>query len=207
MSSYFVNSLSTCYGQTVGLDNCAEPPFHRNGNYQHTSGLYPGFPGSRYPYTSKEERMDDQNGDYYGAPRLTHLPHTSPCASPHNLHIGTHSVQNVHPMHSSDRSNCNLRTSSGSSYYPNGQLPNAGGLDRTRSPPSQPTPPTPPDPSQQSQVSPQSNQSGQSHSPRPGDAGYQAPHIYPWMRRMQYSQGKHSGVFVYLHVKSKITRE
>lgn len=187
MSSYFVNSLSTCYGQTVGLDSCSEASFHRNGNYQHSGTLYPGFPGGRYPYPSKEERIEDQNGDYYGAPRLSHLPHTSPCSSPHNLHVGNSNSQNVHHIPSSERSSCNIRTNSNSSgsYYPNGQL--GGGVERNRTtPPSHQPPPTPPD-QQQSQVSPQSATSQAPQSPRPTDQ-YTPPHIYPWMRRMQYSQ-------------------
>ncbi|KAJ8307092.1 hypothetical protein KUTeg_015176 [Tegillarca granosa] len=182
MSSYFVNSLSTCYGQTVGLDSCSQGNFHRNGNYQHSGSIYGGFPGARYPYTSKEERPDDQNGDYYGTPRLSHLPHSSPCSSPHSLHGGTPNLQNVHPMHSSERSSCNLRTSSnsGNTYYPNGQLT---GVNGDRSPPSHQAPPTSPE-SHQQPTTPQSAP----HSPRPSDQNYSAPQIYPWMRRMQYTQ-------------------
>jgi hypothetical protein len=40
-------------------------------------------------------------------------------------------------------------------------------------------------------VSPLPQQPQTPHSPRPADQSYGgAPHIYPWMRRMQYSQGK-----------------
>jgi len=194
MSSYFVNSLSTCYGQTVGLESCSEGGFHRNGNYQHAGAIYPGFPGARYPYSSKEERVDEQNGDFYGAPRLSHLPHSSPCSSPHSLHGGNHNSQNVHHIHSSERSSCNIRTNSNSSsYYPNGQI--SGGVERSRTtPPSQQPPPTPPDQSQQQgPVTGQTGTQNQApHSPRPSDQSFPPPQIYPWMRRMQYSQGKGS---------------
>ena len=186
MSSYFVNSLSACYGQTMGLEGCGDGGFHRNGGYQHTGGLYHSFARAGYPYASKEERLDDPT-DYYGGPRLSHLPPNSPCGSPHNLHAGSQNIQNVHPL--SDRSAC-IRTSSNgsSSYYPNGHVGSVG--DRNRSPPSQQPPPTPP----QSQPQPQGGGTGSGptspHSPRPSDQGYQQPQIYPWMRRMQYAQGK-----------------
>lgn len=185
MSSYFVNSLSTCYGQTVGLESCSEGNFHRNGTFQHSGGIYPGFPGSRYPFSAKDERSDDHNGDYYATQRLSHMPHSSPCSSPHNLHGGTPNIPNVHHMHSTSERSCNIRTSSNSnsSYFPNGQLTN---VDRNRSPPSQQPPP----------VSPLPQQPQTPHSPRPADQSYGgAPHIYPWMRRMQYSQGKTNIVF------------
>lgn len=179
MSSYFVNSLSTCYGgQTLGLDSCAEGNFHRNGTFQHSGGIYPGFHGSRYPFSAKDERLDDHTGDYYATQRLSHMPHSSPCSSPHNLHGGTPNVPSVHHMHSTSDRNCNIRTSSNNNnYYPNGQLTN---VDRNRSPPSQQPPPVSPLPQPQTP-----------HSPRPSDQSYGGtPQIYPWMRRMQYSQGK-----------------
>jgi hypothetical protein len=66
----------------------------------HSGGIYPGFPGSRYPFSAKDERSDDHNGDYYATQRLSHMPHSSPCSSPHNLHGGTPNIHNVHHMHS-----------------------------------------------------------------------------------------------------------
>ncbi|CAG2241278.1 homeobox protein Hox-B5b-like [Mytilus edulis] len=178
MSSYFVNSLSTCYGQTVGLESCAEGNFHRNGTFQHSGGIYPSFHGSRYPFSAKDERSEEHNGDYYATQRLSHMPHSSPCSSPHSIHGGTPNIPNVHHMHSSNDRSCNIRTSSNSnsSYYPNGQLTN---VDRNRSPPSQQPPP----------ISPLPQQSQTPHSPRPADQSYGgSPQIYPWMRRMQYAQ-------------------
>jgi len=193
MSSYFVNSLSTCYGQTAGLDNCSDANFYRNVNYPPSGAVYPAFAGARYPYVSKQERIEDQNGDFYGTPRLSHLPATSPCSSPQNLHIGSHNSQNVHPLHSADRSSCSVRSNSttGNGFYPNGQMRGGGttggggggggsGIEDSRTSPQQHTPPTPTHGPGHGQ---QQNSPGDSQS-------YPPPHIYPWMRRMQYSQGE-----------------
>lgn len=182
MSSYFVNSLSACYGQTMGIDSCSDGSFHRNGNYQHTGAFYPGFPSARYPYPSKEERLDDN--DYYGGPRLSHLPPASPCGSPHSLNTGTPSLQTVHPMH--ERPSCNIRTgSNNNSYYHNGHIG-----ERNRSSPSLQAPSTSP-----SSQPPPGQGSGPTSptSPRSqSDQQYNSPQIYPWMRRMQYTQGEFS---------------
>lgn len=186
MSSYFVNSLSTCYGQTAGLDNCSDGNFYRNVNYPPSGAVYPAFAGARYPYVSKQERLDEQNGDYYGTSRLSHLPPNSPCSSPQNLHTGSHTPQNVHPIHATDRSSCSVRTNSntGNAFFPNGQMRGSGvgggGLEESRTPPQQHTPPTPTHSQTHGQ---QQNSPGEQQS-------YPPPHIYPWMRRMQYSQGK-----------------
>lgn len=186
MSSYFVNSLSTCYGQTAGLDNCADGNFYRNVNYPPSGAVYPAFAGARYPYVSKQERLEEQNGDYYGTSRLSHLPPNSPCSSPQNLHVASHAPQNVHPIHSTDRSSCSVRTNSnsGNAFFPNGQMRGSGGggggggLEESRTPPQQHTPPTPT----------HTQGHGQQQN-SPGEQSYPPPHIYPWMRRMQYSQG------------------
>ncbi|KAH3700942.1 homeobox protein Hox-B4-like [Dreissena polymorpha] len=196
MSSYFVNSLSTCYGQTAGLDNYSDGNIYRNVNYPPSGAVYPAFAGARYSYVSKQERLDDQNGDYYGSSRLSHLPPASPCSSPQNLHIGSHNIQNVHPIHSTDRSSCSVRSSnSNGGFYPNGQLRGvtggggtpvggSGGLEESRTPPQQHTPPTPTH--SQTHGQPQNS---------PGEQNYAPTHIYPWMRRMQYSQGKKAESF------------
>ncbi|XP_045210341.2 homeobox protein Hox-B4-like isoform X1 [Mercenaria mercenaria] len=188
MSSYFVNSLSTCYGQTAGLDNCADGNFYRNVNYPPSGAVYPAFAGARYPYVSKQERLDEQNGDYYGTSRLSHLPPNSPCSSPQNLHTGSHTPQNVHPIHA-DRSSCSVRTNSnsGNAFFPNGQMRGAGGGggEESRTPPQQHTPPTPTHTQAHGQ---QQNSPGEQQN-------YPPPHIYPWMRRMQYSQGKKAESF------------
>lgn len=183
MSSYFVNSLSTCYGQTAGLDNCSEGNFYRNVNYPPSGAVYPTLAGTRYPYVSKQERIDEQNGDYYGTPRLSHLPPGSPCSSPQSLHSGSQTPLNVHPLHSIDRSSCSVRTSSnsGNSYFPNGQI-RGGSVEESRTPPQQHTPPTP--------THPQPPGAHSQQSPSGDPQNYASPHIYPWMRRMQYSQGK-----------------
>ncbi|VDI04090.1 homeobox protein HoxA/B/C5, partial [Mytilus galloprovincialis] len=79
MSSYFVNSLSTCYGQTVGLESCAEGNFHRNGTFQHSGGIYPSFHGSSihggtpnipnvHHMHSSNDRPADQS--YGGSPQI-----------------------------------------------------------------------------------------------------------------------------------------
>ena len=182
MSSYFVNSLSTCYGQTTGLDNCSDGNFYRNVNYPPSGAVYPAFAGARYPYVSKQERLDEQNGDYYGTSRLSHLPPNSPCSSPQNLHSGSHTPQNVHPIHATDRSSCSVRTNSntGNAFFPNGQMRGGGGLEESRTPPQQHTPPTPTHTQTHGQ---QQNSPGEQQN-------YAPPHIYPWMRRMQYSQGE-----------------
>ena len=190
MSSYFVNSLSTCYGQTAGLDNCSDGNFYRNVNYPPSGAVYPAFAGARYPYVSKQERLDDQNGDYYGTSRLSHLPPNSPCSSPQNLHTGSQTPHSVNPIHSTDRSSCSVRTNSnsGNGFFPNGQMRagsgggggggGGGSVEERRTPPQQHTPPTP------------TQQHGQLNSSGGDQQNYAPPHIYPWMRRMQYSQGK-----------------
>lgn len=175
MSSYFVNSLSTCYGPNAGLNSCSGGNFHRNGNYSHSGNSYPSFGGTRYPYASKEERSDDQNGDYYSTPRLSHLP--PQCSSPDSMHGMSHNVQQIP---ANERSSCNIRPSSdnNNTYYPNGQLT---GVEENRTPPAQQPPPTPNPTNQQ-----------QNHHTQPvrgGDDNYPQPQIYPWMRRMQYCQG------------------
>ncbi|KAK3585761.1 hypothetical protein CHS0354_010523 [Potamilus streckersoni] len=189
MSSYFVNSLSTCYGQTAGLDSCVDVNYHRNVNYPSAGSVYPSF-GARYPYISKQERLEDQNGDYYGTNRLSHLPPNSPCSSPPNMHGGSSHQQqhNLHPIQSTnERSSCSVRTNSnsGNSYFPNGQIRN--NVEESRTPPTQHTPPTP------THTQPQ-QQNQQQQNPTHGENQFNGSHhIYPWMRRMQYSQGKEEG--------------
>ncbi|KAL3836052.1 hypothetical protein ACJMK2_021505 [Sinanodonta woodiana] len=185
MSSYFVNSLSTCYGQTAGLDSCVDVNYHRNVNYPSAGSVYPSF-GARYPYISKQERLEDQNGDFYGTNRLSHLPPNSPCSSPPNMHGGSSHQQqhNLHPIQSSnERSSCSVRTNSnsGNSYFPNGQIRN--NVEESRTPPTQHTPPTP----THTQPQQQNQQQNSTHGENQFNGSH---HIYPWMRRMQYSQGK-----------------
>lgn len=168
----------------MGIDSCADGSFHRNGNYQHTGAFYPGFPSARYPYPSKEERLDDT--DYYGGPRLSHLPPASPCGSPHSLNNGTPNLQTVHPMH--ERPSCNVRTgSSNNSYFHNGHLG-----DRSRSSPTQQAPSTSPS-SQQPPGQGSGPTSPTSPRSQSADQTYHSPQIYPWMRRMQYTQEGNDG--------------
>lgn len=102
MSSYFVNSLSTCYGQTAaGLQNCSEGGFDRADSFGPTSGAYSSFVGgttaARYPYASARPtgRHSDQNGDYYTTPRLTHL--SPPPPAQHQIPPPSHSNNSCSP--------------------------------------------------------------------------------------------------------------
>ncbi|XP_046577093.1 homeobox protein Hox-B4-like [Haliotis rubra] len=195
MSSYFVNSLSTCYGQTAGLDNCSDGNFERNANYHSTGSVYSSFAGTRYPYSANrgDRITDQQNGDFYTTPRLTHLPASSPCSSPPHIQSSNH---NAVPMNTSDR-NCDLRSNSSASnggYFPNGQLntslddsrPNSAhstGSPTSRHETQSPQQPSPHPPGQ--------NQHNQNPSHR--SENFPPPQIYPWMRRMQYSSDGNDG--------------
>nr|AKV16306.1 homeobox protein HOX5 [Acanthochitona crinita]APD15645.1 homeobox hox 5 [Acanthochitona crinita] len=189
MSSYFVNSLSTCYGQG-GIDNCSSGESldgHPNYTQPPRAVYHPGYPGARYPSYAHSaparERQPEQNGDYYGTPRLTHLPTShgsggqcSPPVNPHPAHGASPSP--LPPQASTDRTcinnnnnnsgspNCNTPRTDTSPFYPNGQMARDPG--------------TP---------SPAHTGQGQPTAHSPGTPQYNSPpQIYPWMKRMQYGQ-------------------
>ena len=198
MSSYFVNSISSCYGQS-GLETCSDGHFERNGSYHTSPGVYSSFAGGRYPYGSRADRIvEHQTPDFYTAPRLTHLPASSPCSSPPNINGGVHNQQgppqsqNAVTLNSRERS-CEMRNptpSGGGGYFPNGQITNS--VEDTRPPSAHSNSP----PQTKPQTSPPRSTPHpprqQSHPPSPNrdDSNYSTPHIYPWMRRMQYSAGE-----------------
>ncbi|XP_050405796.1 homeobox protein Hox-B5 [Patella vulgata] len=178
MSSYFVNSLSTCYGQTPTLENCSEGGYERNGNYGTGGGVYAGYASGRYPYSARGDRLSEQNGDYYGTPRLTHLPNSSPCSSPPSLQsVGE---RNQVEMRSNTTSNNN------NSYFSSGHYNDSIDENRPNSAHSNSPPSHTPTP-----VDHRNIQEAQCPSPRAGDSN--PPHIYPWMRRMQYSSDGNDG--------------
>ncbi|KAH9498208.1 hypothetical protein Btru_007951 [Bulinus truncatus] len=100
MSSYFMNSLATCYGPAT-LDPCTDPisgydrsPYHQQHHHhqqqqpQHGS-VYAGYAGhQRYPgyhhsRPAPEPRyVESAASQYYSTPRLTHLSSGSPSPPP-----------------------------------------------------------------------------------------------------------------------------
>lgn len=106
MSSYFVNSLSACYGSgPAGLDPCTEsisgydrnPGHHHHPQQQHhhSSNVYSQavYGNSRYSNyhharLNPEARYADSiHSEYYSVPRLTHLPPSSPSPPPLQTNI------------------------------------------------------------------------------------------------------------------------
>lgn len=208
MSSYFVNSLSTCYGQG-GIDNCSSgESLDGQPNYSQQSRpvYHPGYPGARYPSFAHNaparERPPEQNGDYYGTARLTHLPashgSTGQCSPPVNPHPAHGASPSPMSLQSSERaclnnnnnnsSNCNNSRTETSPFYPNGQMSREPGT------------PSPAHSGQGGQTTPSAHSPGTQQYATP-------PQIYPWMRRMQYGQGKTlrsiSFVEIFLVITSK----
>lgn len=101
MSSYFVNSLSTCYGPAA-LDPCADPisgydrshynqqPHHHHHQQNHGSLYAPSGYGAHQRYPNYHHHRPGADGryvesaasQYYSTPRLTHLTSGSPSPPP-----------------------------------------------------------------------------------------------------------------------------
>ncbi|CAG5124508.1 unnamed protein product, partial [Candidula unifasciata] len=106
MSSYFVNSLSACYGSgPAGLDPCTEnisgydrnPAHHHHQQQQHHHGsnvyspaVYGNSRYSNYHHArlnSEARYADSIHSEYYSVPRLSHLPPSSPSPPPLQTNI------------------------------------------------------------------------------------------------------------------------
>lgn len=108
MSSYFVKSLSACYGSgPAGLDPCSEnisgydrnPSHHHHHHHQQqqhiSNNLYsqavygnPRYSSFHHAALNTETRYGETiHSEYYSVPRLTHLPPSSPSPPPIQANI------------------------------------------------------------------------------------------------------------------------
>ncbi|PVD37288.1 hypothetical protein C0Q70_04285 [Pomacea canaliculata] len=204
MSSYFVNSISACYGPGAGLaDHCLDPGYDRGvggggggsggglAGYSSHGGVYPGYGSSKYylGYSGSRGVMGgDPTGDYYSsaaAPRLSHPPSMGHPHHHHHHHPHHHAAS---PCGSPSDSGGNMSpTALTSPAPPSGGGGSAGGGEAGSG--GSGVGDTSPRPS--------SAHSGGAGSPplhikQRTDQKFPPPQIYPWMRRMQYS-----GVEVY----------
>ena len=216
MSSYFVNSLTTCYNQGVGDGGGGEAPR----DYPQTGSPYRGYSVSNppYPYGSPSPNTG-QNGDYYMTQRLSHPPLGRDTTSPPNNVMGTentstptntaadYSTTSRYTANHSSTSNSSELSPIDSSPQPPQQTTNVNASNNNNnnnnntsstvpSPDSSQSPPASNTTSQrqnstgseQSSSSPPPGQQNQTSASSPGSQ----PHIYPWMRRMHVGHGKHS---------------
>ncbi len=223
MSSYFVNSLATCYNQGVGDGGGGEAAPR---DYPQTGSPYRGYSISNppYPYGSPSPNTG-HNGDYYMTQRLSHPPLGRDTTSPPNNVMGTeNTAQTLTPADYSTTSRYN-NTANHSSTSNSSEL---SPIDSSPQPPPQqttiannsnnnnsnnnnnntsstlPSPDSSQSPPASNTISQRQNSTGSeqsSSSPPPGPQNQTSasspgsqPHIYPWMRRMHVGHGKHSTI-------------
>ena len=206
MSSYFVNSLATCYNQGVGDGGGPET----RDSYPQSGSPYRGYGGTpAYPYAAQSPGVG-QNGDYYLTQRLSHPPlrETSSPVVSREIPLPVPKSQPpvaVTPTPTSGYTNTGSYNTTNNSVAVNSTSANNNSADLSPIDSPRPAPTTttttnissaspgsgPGSPDSPGSGAPSSQQSASSSPPgqtKPA-VNNNTPQIYPWMRRMHVGHG------------------